>query len=642
MNKVRLKGFDLRQSIMMRLRDESVAEYVDSARESSGRRRIGLLIKAFKRIMSSLPIGSFNGELWRFGGKCYVRMTDAEFCSIIVDCLDAMDIPAEDMLFADRVARICRGEVMKKELVPMPNIVIFENCAFDVERRMELAFSPKYVQMSKVDYPHVYNEKPYEFLNFLDYVLPDKNLQMCLQEYLGCVFIEREKAKIERILILLGSGANGKSVVFDTVMGVLGRDNVSNFGLGALVGGSDRKHNIASMNGKRLNYCSEIRLIEIGRDSDSLKTLISGEPTEARLLYGNNFMARSIPLLMANANKLPRITDMSHGMKRRLCVVRFGVTVPPDMQNPQLSDDLKKEYPGIFNWILEGKERFVKNGYKLSYVPNIDVVLNEECLMTSTPLRFMKWHRFFPGDPDGSNLPPVWRLVSWIYQRYVKWCVGESIIPESVAKFGRELGGYGYVKRRTGKGYEYALFGKEVKATVVTDVADVRKVITQRKDASASLWVTEDGNPMILGSRRLSYALGVSMSTINRFMAKGWFKDCYDDSHNVFAFDLKKCKEALRKHEVIQSASHIKEARTERSRRAAMRKTFNKRMEALELPYRKYKHKDRVPDGLVWVPDDATVYDLLNQEGGAMSSLEDNNEDVPQTNNTENGEKENQ
>lgn len=262
--------------------------------------------------------------------------------------------------------------------------------------------------------------------------------------------------------------------------------------------------------------------------------------------------------------------------------------------------------------------------------------------MTSTPLRFMKWHRFFPGDPDGSNLPPVWRLVSWIYQRYVKWCVGESIIPESVAKFGRELGGYGYVKRRTGKGYEYALFGKEVKATVVTDVADVRKVITQRKDASASLWVTEDGNPMILGSRRLSYALGVSMSTINRFMAKGWFKDCFDDSHNVFAFDLKKCKEALRKHEVIQSASHIKEARTERSRRAAMRKTFNKRMEALELPYRKFKHKDRVPDGLVWVPDDATVYDLLNQEGGAMSSLEDNNEDVPQTNNTENGEKENQ
>lgn len=623
------KGFDLRQSIMMRLHDGSIRDIVMEAKDTTiPKRRIGLLMIAFKRIMPNLPIGSFNGELWRFGGKCYVRMSDSEFSALIVDCLEALDVPAEDMLFADRVAKVCRNEVLKKELIPMPNIVVFDNCVFDVERRMEYAFNPKYVQMSMVHYPHVYNERPYEFLNFLDYVLPDVELQGVLQEFLGCIFVERSKAKMEQILILLGSGANGKSVVFETVVGVLGRDNVSNFGLGALIGGGDRKHNIASMNGKRLNYCSEIRVIEIGRDSDSLKTLISGEPTEARLLYGQNFMARNIPLLMANANKMPRITDMTHGMKRRLCVIPFNVTVPPGMQNPLLSEDLRKEYPGIFNWIIEGKERFVRNGYKLSHVPNIEEVLREQDEKVNTPLRYMRNNRFFGGDPNGEGDPPVWRRISWIYKGYIKWCLSESIIPESLQRFGRELTAFGYHRRRTSKGVEYALFGKEVKATVVVDGADVKKVIKQKKDASASAWVTKDGNPMILGNRRLAYALGIGIKTVDRCLANGWFEGCYEPvSSGWHAYDLKKCKEALKAHDIHKSASRIEELRSERSRLALMRNTFNKRMEALDLPYRKMKHRDRVREGFVWVPDDTSVDSLLRQEGGSLSSLADDGAD---------------
>ena len=85
------------------------------------------------------------------------------------------------------------------------------------------------------------------------------------------------------MLVLRGSGSNGKSVVFETIMGILGRENVSNFGIGALITGNERKKNIAFINGKRLNYCSEIQALEFGKDSDTLKSLISGEPTEAGL-----------------------------------------------------------------------------------------------------------------------------------------------------------------------------------------------------------------------------------------------------------------------------------------------------------------------------------------------------------------------
>lgn len=92
------------------------------------------------------------------------------------------------------------------------------------------------------------------------------------------------------------------------------------------------KKNIAFINGKRLNYCSEIQALEFGKDSDTLKSLISGEPTEARPIYGDNFTAYNIPLLMANANQMPYLKDWSYGMRRRICIIPFEVEIPKARQ----------------------------------------------------------------------------------------------------------------------------------------------------------------------------------------------------------------------------------------------------------------------------------------------------------------------
>lgn len=93
-----------------------------------------------------------------------------------------------------------------------------------------------------------------------------------------------------------------------------------------------REKNIAFINGKRLNYCSEIQALEFGNDSDTLKSLISGEPTEARPIYGDNFTAYNIPLLMANANQMPYLKDWSYGMRRRICIIPFEVEIPKARQ----------------------------------------------------------------------------------------------------------------------------------------------------------------------------------------------------------------------------------------------------------------------------------------------------------------------
>src|SRR5262249_2831066 len=86
---------------------------------------------------------------------------------------------------------------------------------------------------------------------FLDEVLPDESRQLVLAEYIGYVFT---RLKLEKTLMLYGSGANGKSVVFDVVNALLGPENVVNHSLASL----SHEYHRAKLANKLLNYSSDI------------------------------------------------------------------------------------------------------------------------------------------------------------------------------------------------------------------------------------------------------------------------------------------------------------------------------------------------------------------------------------------------
>lgn len=582
-------------------------------KEKSGKRRVGMLMGVLRRALASAHIGTYNGEVYCWNGSIYDKLSEQEFYTLIYDAMEGLCVPYEDMFLVDRVLKACKSEVLKKDLLLNRDIVVFKNCMYDVARKMELPFQPKYVQMTKMPYAHEKDARPLLWLHFLNEVLPSADKRAVLQEFLGSIFIDRRRAKMEKMLILLGNGANGKSVVFNTVLGVLGNENVSNFGLSALIGGGERKRNTASINGKLLNYCSEIQAIEIGRDSDALKTLISGEPTDARALYGQNFMARDIPLLMANANRMPFLKDMSEGMKRRLCIIRFDVTIPKEKQDPLLSDKLKDEYPAIFNWFMEGRERFINNGYKLTFSTELESVVEQYIQERNSVLRFMASKRYFHADRNVSDALPVWKKVSHLYKGYVKYCMGERIMPETMRTFGTTLQKAGFERRRMRDGVEYAIFGEQAKVDIGGDAFE--KVVRQKKDASASFW-HKDGSPMIYGIDRLAYAAGVARNTIRRFLEEGKLEGCYEKAKGGWtAFDLNKCKAVFEKENIYINQQKRAYLRTERARDAQMRKAFNARMLSLNLPYRKSAHKDRLREGCVWVSDGMTVEEILAQEG---------------------------
>lgn len=63
--------------------------------------------------------------------------------------------------------------------------------------------------------------------------------------------------------------------------------------------------------------------------------------------------------LIFSTNPLPRFTDTSLGVWRRMVIVPFEYVVPADRINVHLRQELTAELPGIFVWALEGAARLM-------------------------------------------------------------------------------------------------------------------------------------------------------------------------------------------------------------------------------------------------------------------------------------------
>ncbi|MBF6642811.1 DNA primase family protein [Chryseobacterium indologenes] len=196
------------------------------------------------------------------------------------------------------------------------------------------------------------------FEAYLNKVLPDQERQKVLAEYLGFVFIKHgsNALKEEKALILYGTGANGKSVFFEIVNALLGEENVSSYSLQSLT--NDNGYFRAKIANKLVNYASEINGT---LEASIFKQLVSGEPVEARLPYGQPFTLKQYAKLVFNCNELPKDVEHTNAYFRRFLIIPFDVTIPPEEQDKNLHTKIiENELSGVFNWVLEGLNRLLE------------------------------------------------------------------------------------------------------------------------------------------------------------------------------------------------------------------------------------------------------------------------------------------
>ena len=194
------------------------------------------------------------------------------------------------------------------------------------------------------------------FSAYLNKVLPEQELQNILAEYLGYIFVHTSTLKLEKTLLLYGSGANGKSVFYEIVRSLLGEQNTSEFSLQSLT--HENGYSRAMIANKLVNYASEINGTLV---ASIFKQLVSGEPVEARLPYGRLFTLTQYAKLIFNCNELPKDVEQTEAYFRRFIIIPFGVTIPDSEQDKQLAQKIiRTELSGVFNWVLQGLERLLQ------------------------------------------------------------------------------------------------------------------------------------------------------------------------------------------------------------------------------------------------------------------------------------------
>jgi len=216
------------------------------------------------------------------------------------------------------------------------------------------------------------------FKKYLDEVLPDTEKQKVFAEYCGYIFIKSSVLKLEKMLVLYGTGANGKSVFFEIINALLERENISNYSLQSLT--NDNGYFRAKIGNKLVNYASEI---SNKLETDVFKQMASGEPIEARLPYGDPFILSEYAKLIFNCNELPKDVEHTTAFFRRFLIIGFDITIPEDKQDKQLPNKIiKNELSGVFNWILQGLDRLMeqKNLVNAKQLKTLEAIMKSKAI----------------------------------------------------------------------------------------------------------------------------------------------------------------------------------------------------------------------------------------------------------------------
>lgn len=265
------------------------------------------------------------------------------------------------------------------------------------------------------------------FEQYLNKVLPDGESQNILAEYLGGLFIHRSHLKLEKALLLYGTGANGKSVFFEVVNALLGHENVSSYSLQSLT--NENGYFRAKLANTLVNYASEIN----GKlEASIFKQLVSGEPVEARLPYGNPFTLTDYAKLIFNCNELPREVEHTNAFFRRFLIIPFGVTIPEKEQDKELSKKIiQQELSGVFNWLLKGLDRLLKQK-KFSHCKASEQALNDYEKESDSTKLFLEEMEYSPSPTEYAKLKDL-------YIEYRTFCIDDGFRAVSKSNFIKRL-----------------------------------------------------------------------------------------------------------------------------------------------------------------------------------------------------------
>ncbi|ANJ11979.1 MULTISPECIES: DNA primase family protein [Streptomyces] len=159
---------------------------------------------------------------------------------------------------------------------------------------------------------------------------------------------------------LFGSGKNGKSVLLDVLMKLLG-DYADAAPPGFLMARPYEGHptDLAELHGRRVIVCSEVKPGD-KFDEARVKLLTGGDRIKARRMRQDFFSFEPTHKLWLLGNHRPEVGTGGFAFWRRMRLIPFERVVPDHRKIDNLADILvTEEGAGILGWLIDGAQRYL-------------------------------------------------------------------------------------------------------------------------------------------------------------------------------------------------------------------------------------------------------------------------------------------
>jgi len=392
---------------------------------------------------------SWRDEFYEWRNGCYYRLSNAEMKRLITKHIQTLndnvrDEESEISISTQRVNNIflcLKGRVGIKEdrklktwddgREKLYQTIPFENGLLMLHKKGKekpalILHHIWYFSLSKLPFNYDPAAKCPQWKMFLDDIMQSNTEYiLLLQQWTG--YLLRQDLNEQKFLLCVGEGANGKGVFFETIQSMVGKENCSQVPISRF---GDR-FALYNTIGKTVNATNESSHIIADEAETILKSFVAGDLMTVEKKFQDSLPnIRPTAKVMISTNALPRFSDKTMGIWRMILLVPFSKVVPPEEQNRDLADQLKKELPGILNWALAGLESLNSKGF---ITPDDNKDLVEEYRRDSDPCRAFLIENYI-ASTNGDHI-----VCTEAYSKYKQWCDDNGYKPTGERLFGKQV-----------------------------------------------------------------------------------------------------------------------------------------------------------------------------------------------------------